>query len=234
MKRLMHLGLFVFLALLSTSGSKVSAQSYVNLLNDAELSHWMKPNGDPVHRSEDGTSGWRMEDGGILHLSGNGGNLLSREKYGDFDLWFEYRISEKGNNGIKYRVAQYNRDWLGLEYQIQDDAAFPNMSPKHLTASLYDIVAQSSPIFERDYRPLSEFNVGRIILQGNQIRHWQNGRLIIDECVGSSRWLKAVSESKFRDREHFGQNQHGHLMLTDHNSETWFRNVFIRRLDKCP
>ncbi len=220
------------LAVVIMFGSTASAQDYINLLSGSEMAHWMKPSGESVRLAGEGEPGWRIEDGGILHLSGSGGNLITRDEYGDFELWFEYKISPKGNNGIKYRVTQYDRDWLGLEYQIQDDAAFPGMAQKHLTASLYDIVAKSSAITEREYKPLDEFNVGRILVQNNRLRHWQNGHLIIDECAGSDRWLKAVSESKFRDRKNFGQNQTGHIMLTDHSSETWYRNVFIRSLCK--
>ena len=205
-----------------------TAQQYTNLLQDSSLSQWTKPNGDPVGE------GWTLEPGGTLHLAGKGGNLISKDEYGDFDLWFEYRISEKGNNGIKYRVQTYGNSLLGLEYQIQDDHSFPNMADKHKTATLYDLFTPSQPIFKQEYRPLDEFNVGRIVVQNNRIRHWMNGRLIIDECSGSLRWLDAVQNSKFRSHENFGQNQSGRLMLTDHNSEVWYRNVYVRRLDGCP
>lgn len=207
----------------------VGAQSYINLIEDASLSRWMKPDGSDVTNT-----GWKLESGGVLHLSGRGGNIVSREQYGDFDLWFDYRISEKGNNGIKYRVREYGNSLLGLEYQIQDDAAFPRMAEKHRTASLYDLISLSQPIFERNYQPLSEFNTGRIIVQNNRLRHWMNGRLIIDECSDSTRFEQAVNNSKFRDKPEFGRNRVGRLMLTDHNSEVWFRNVYVRRLDSCP
>ncbi len=204
-----------------------NAQQYVNLIPDSSLSHWMKADGSPA------SGGWQLEPNGILHLSGKGGNLITQEEFGDFDLWFEYRISEKGNNGIKYRVQKYGSALLGLEYQIQDDAAFPDMAEKHKTASLYDIFVPSQSIFQREYKPLEEWNVGRIVVQNNRIRHWMNGRLIIDECSGSARWMDAVQQSKFRNHDGFGQNQAGRLMLTDHGSESWFRNIYVRRLNSC-
>ncbi len=206
----------------------VQAQSYVNLISDQSLSHWMNADGSDV------TKGWTLEPGGILHLSGRGGNIVTREEYGDFDLWFDYRISEKGNNGIKYRVREFGNSMLGLEYQIQDDAAFPRMAEKHKTASLYDLLSTSLPIFERRYKPLEEFNTGRIVVQNNRLRHWMNGQLIIDECSDGPNFEQAVQNSKFRDREGFGRNRVGRLMLTDHNSEVWFRNVYVRRLNGCP
>ena len=210
------------------SPSWAFAQQYVNLLQDSSLNHWTKQNGDPVV-----DTGWSVEPGGILHLSGKGGNLITRDLFGDFDLWFEYKISEKGNNGIKYRVQKYGNSMLGLEYQIQDDGSFPNMADKHKTAGLYDLFVPSQPIFSRQYLPLDQYNVGRIVVQNNRLRHWMNGRMIIDEHVGSDSWTEAVQNSKFKNHEAFGQNRLGHLMLTDHGSEVWFKNIYIRRLDGC-
>ncbi|MFO0425961.1 MAG: DUF1080 domain-containing protein [Planctomyces sp.] len=223
------LSLLVFFSLLVLLLPAAEAQgpAYTNLLSDAGLSMWMKTDGSAV------SGGWLLESDGVLHLKGDGGNIITREQYGDFDLWFEYRIASKGNSGIKYRVTQYDTSWLGPEYQIQDDAAFPDMGDKHLTASLYDLISISQPIFRRSYRTENEFNVGRILVQNNHVRHWQNGNLVIDECFGAPRFQAAVSESKFRDRAGFGTNRVGRLMLTDHHSEVWFRNVFVRRLDSC-
>ena len=63
-----------------------------------------------------------------------------------------------------------------------------------------------------------------------RIQHWINGQLTIDECVGTSRWHDHIRSSKFSDRAGFGQNHLGRIMLTDHGSEVWYRNVYIRRL----
>ncbi len=207
--------------------STCSAQQYLNLLENRSLDHWMKPSGEPVGE------GWTFDSDGALHLTGKGGNIVTREDLGDFDLWFEYKISPKGNSGIKYRVRQYGNSWLGIEYQIQDDAAFPNMAPKHRTASLYDIIDQSSSILQRKYQPLDQYNVGRVVVQNHRLRHWMNGNIIIDEMDCSPKFDDAIRNSKFRDQEGFGKNTLGKLMLTDHGSEVWYRNLYVRRLDTC-
>ena len=219
---------FASLSILLLTSLRADAQQYTNLLPDRSLAQWMLPNGTAVE------SGWQFEADGTLHLVGKGANIVTREEYQEFDLWFDYRIAARGNNGIKYRVQKFDSSWLGLEYQIQDDAAFPDMAGKHLTASLYDVFEKSSPILERKYAPLTEFGVGRIIVQNNRIRHWLNGQLIIDELDSSTRFAEGIANSKFRDNEGFGRNVSGRLMLTDHGSEVWFRNLYIRRLDSCP
>lgn len=211
--------------LISTRASY--AQQYVNLLENRTLDAWMKPDGSSVNE------GWTFDSDGTLHLTGKGGNIVTKNDYGDFDLWFEYKISPKGNSGIKYRVQKYGNSWLGIEYQIQDDAAFPNMAPKHQSAGLYDILDQSSPILSRKYSPLDQFAVGRVIVQNHRLRHWMNGNLIIDELDCSPKFEEAIATSKFKNEAGFGKNTVGKLMLTDHGSEVWYRNLFIRRLDSC-
>ena len=218
----------LFLVAAILPGTAALGQQYSSLLPDRSLSQWMLPDGADV------TQGWTFDTDGSLHLSGKGNNILTREEVGDFDLWFEYRISEKGNSGIKYRVMKYGNQWLGLEYQIQDDSAFPKMSAEHYTASVYDLFDTSSPVLQRNYKGGDVWSVGRIIVQQNRLRHWMNGNLIIDERDDSPRFAEAVQNSKFKNQQDFGRNRQGRLMLTDHGSEVWYRNVFIRRLDGRP
>ena len=209
------------------SAGNAVAQNYTDLLQDRTLHHWMLPSGGTVEK------GWIFDPDGALHLVGKGDNILTHCEYQNFDLWFDFRISEKGNSGIKYRVQKYGSSWLGPEYQIQDDSAFPKQSAKHQTASLYDLVDRSHEAFERRYLPLSEWSVGRIIVQNNRIRHWMNGNLIIDEHTESQHFSDAVNASKFKSTAGFGTNCSGRIMLTDHGSEVWYRNVFIRNLNGC-
>lgn len=202
------------------SGSLAQGQ-YINLLKDRSLQQWMTQSGDPVEK------GWTIEPDGTLHLSGRGGNIITRQQFCDFELWFEFRISEKGNSGIKYRVRKYGKSLLGCEFQILDDEAFPKLPRNHLTASLYDIF----PPMPNPTRRFTgdEFNVGHISVRGNRIQHSVNYQQTIDVCAGSAKWNTAVADSKFDKRVCFGQNRMGRIMLTDHNSEVWYRNIFIVR-----
>ena len=213
---------FTLLALLFLIPSSTDAQQFTNLLGN-NLQHLMKPDGQDVG------SGWNLNSDGVLHMSGGGGNIVTREEYGDFELWFEFRISEKGNNGIKYRVQPFDGNWLGIEYQILDDSGFPKIGRKHLTASLYDLT-DTIPATTR-LKPVGQYNIGKIRVEGGRTQHWVNGQLTIQEPLYGERWNSMVSDSKFKNREGFGQNSMGRIMLTDHKSEAWFRNVFIRRLN---
>ncbi|MEP3481824.1 MAG: DUF1080 domain-containing protein [Fuerstiella sp.] len=213
---------FAILILLTFCSLKsASADSWVNLLKDQKLDHWMKQDGSKPAAT------WQFENG-WLHLNGKGGNLITKQEYSDFELWFEFRISEKGNSGIKYRVQKYGERYLGLEYQVLDDPAFPKLTDEHKTGSLYDLVTPSAAA--KRLNPQGQMNVAKIRVQGNRIQHWINGQLLIDERVDGPNWLEHVSNSKFKNHAGFGQNQLGRIMLTDHNCEVWYRNVYLKPL----
>ena len=49
------------------------------------------------------------------------------------------------------------------------------------------------------------------------------------EC-GSEAVKAAIAKSKFRNVKGFGDKIKGHILLTDHRDEAWFRNLKIREL----
>lgn len=211
------------------SPSIASGQQWQALFNGIDFQGWTQQNGKPV-----ASPGWTAE-GGMLHLdrrNGRGGNLLSEEVYGDFEMVFEWKLAKGANNGIKYRVNRFDGQVLGIEYQVIDDVNNPSLRKKHKTASLYDIY---EPIEHQLFRPEGEFNRSRILVQGNHIQHWLNGHLVNEALVGSEEWNERLAKSKFHDVEGFGVIPTGHIMITDHSDEVWYRNMFIRRLDvQCP
>ena len=156
-----------------------------------------------------------------------GGNLLTQARYGDFELVFEWKLASGSNNGLKYRVNDFDGRFLGIEYQMIDEVAKPQR-PKHRTASLYDIY---EPREHDVLRLAGEFNRSRIVVCNNYIQHWLNGHLVTQATVGSEQWQQQIAESKFSDVEGFGVIPTGHIMLTDHGDEVWYRSLFIRQLD---
>lgn len=226
----MAVRLALFLTFTFFSLQPASANEWINMLEGQSLNRWMKQDGSKPSAT------WQFNDG-WLHLNGQGGNLITTEEYGDFELWFEFRISEKGNSGIKYRVKKYNGNYLGLEYQVLDDNAFPKLPESHKTGSVYHVV---TPIpSEKRLKPVGEVNVAKIRVQGNRIQHWINGQLLIDQRVAGTDWKALIQKSKFKKHDGFGENQIGRVMLTDHNCEVWYRNIYLKPLSSsiscsCP
>jgi hypothetical protein len=200
-----------------------SAEEEMSIFDGRTLQGWTTLDGKPV------TKGWEVVDG-VIHLdtsAGRSGNIVTDREYGDFELEFEWKIAERGNSGIKYRVRQYGNRVLGCEFQILDDASHPQLRGKGSTGSLYAVY---EPIPDMKLNPAGEFNHSRIIVHGNRIEHWLNGDQIMVAWVGSAEWHRRIGESKFSDVEGFGQNRFGKIMLTDHGSEVWYKNLTLTPL----
>lgn len=172
--------------------------------------------------------GWKVEDGILKKIGGErGGDIITDEKFDDFELIWEWRIGAKGNNGLKYLVTEDRSSAPGHEYQMIDDKGNPDAAngAKRLTASFYDVLPPSS---ESLPKPAGEWNVSRIVVQGSHVEHWLNGRKVLEYELGSDAVKAAVANSKFKGASGFGTKIKGHIMLTDHGDECWFRNIKVR------
>jgi hypothetical protein len=172
--------------------------------------------------------GWKVEEGVLKKLDGvRGGDLITEAEFGDFDLSWEWRIAPKGNNGIKYLVTEKRRGAPGHEYQMIDDLENSDgkLGPRHQTASFYDVLP---PVADKSPTRAGEWNQSRILIQGNHVEHWLNGKKVLEYTLGSPELKAAIARSKFKNAAGFGEKIAGHIMLTDHHDECWFRNLKIR------
>src|SRR5436309_2527317 len=87
--------------------------------------------------------GWRVEGGLLKKIGGErGGDIITVEKFNDFDLTWEWRISPAGNNGIKYLVNEDRPDATGQEYLLIDDERINDavVDPDRATGTLFDLM----------------------------------------------------------------------------------------------
>lgn len=191
---------------------------------------------EPVHlalsdftnvNGESPGEGWQSEGDGTIHLAGKGGgNLLSKNDYTNFVMEWEWKVCEKGNNGVKYWVTKVGgKEWLGIEYQMIDDSGHPDglRGGSHTTASIYDI---KEPVAGKKLKPAGEWNISKIVVQDGKIQHWLNGELACEADTTTPEWKEMVGLSKFKNKEGFAPGK-GKIMLTEHGDETWFRNIRI-------
>ena len=172
--------------------------------------------------------GWKIEDGILKKIGGEqGGDIITEQTFDNFELSWEWRISAGGNNGIKYLVTEDRPSAPGHEYQMIDDAANEDgkVGPKHATASFYDVLP---PSLDKSPKPAGEWNSSRVLIQGNHVEHWLNGTKVLEYELGSDTVKAGVARSKFKNSPHFGEKIKGHIMLTDHHDECWFRKIKIR------
>ena len=175
-------------------------------------------------------AGWEITDGMLKTVPKvNGRELITVRKFTDFDLTWEWRIAPSGNNGVKYLVTEQRPDAPGLEYQMIDDKGNEDskVGPKFVTAAFYEVLP---PLKDRPLKAAGEWNQSRILVQGNHVEHWLNGRKVLEYELGSEQVKRGVASSKFKKFPDFGTKIPGHIMLTYHWDECWYRNIKIRDL----
>jgi len=175
-------------------------------------------------------SGWMVEDGLLKKLpKQRGGDIVTEAKFDNFDLRWEWRVAAGGNNGVKYLVTEERPSAPGHEYQLIDDTGHPDgkLGAKRQTASFYDVLP---PAADKPLKPVGEWNESRVLIQGNHVEHWLNGAKVLEYELGGETVKAAVAQSKFKNSAGFGTKIAGHIMLTDHQDECWFRNIKIREL----
>jgi hypothetical protein len=170
---------------------------------------------------------WVVEDG-CLHLLKNssaGGELVTVETFDNFEFEWEWKLAPKANNGIKYFVTEARPDAPGHEYQMVDDTT--ETRPKHQTASFYDVLPTQVPT---KVNPPGEWNQSRLVVQGRHVEHWLNGVKVLSYEIGSEELKAALAQSKFKQAAGFGDKIKGHILLTNHYGDTWYRNLRLRDL----
>ncbi|MHC5026798.1 MAG: 3-keto-disaccharide hydrolase [Planctomycetota bacterium] len=176
--------------------------------------------------------GWEVDDHAIhVKSGGGGGDIITRDMYGDFELSIDFRVAERANSGIIFRVAEkHGAPWqTGPEFQILDDFGH-GFGPDdiHSTGAVYDLF---TPDKSKVLRPAGQYNTARLRIEDGRVEHWLNDRLIARYRIDDEEWRSRIAGSKFNPYEGFGVQPRGHLCLQDHGDDVWFRSIKIRDLD---
>jgi len=184
------------------------------------------------------SKGWKAE-GGVLSISkgGGGGDLITDAKFGDLEMTWSFKLGEKANSGVMYRVAETNGATYetGPEYQLLDDGTFAaNPTDPHSCGALYDLY---NPAEGKVMNPAGQWNQGRIYLRNGVLQHWLNGRKVVeaklfdDAGKPTAEWAAKIAGSKFKDMKGFGVMPSGHLAFQDHgDTEIALKDIKIRDL----
>jgi hypothetical protein len=173
-----------------------------------------------------------------------GGDIITRERFSNFELTADFKTSPGCNSGIKVfvqpNISPIDKltgrptgvgSAIGLEYQILDDERHPDAklgrNGDRKLGALYDLIPAGP---NKHVNPMGEWNHARIVSRGKHVEHWLNGEKILEYDRGSAAFREAVAQSKFKNIPGFGEWADGHILLQEHGSRVSFQNVKIRIL----
>ena len=201
-------------------------KNFVSLFDGTSTDQWMNAKSGKFPEK-----GWVIEDGCLKHVAkGGGGDIITRGKYEQFDFRFEWKVAKGANSGVKYFIIR-ERGSLGHEYQVLDDENHPDgaKGANRQTAAFYDVL---DPAKDKPLKLVGEFNSSRILVKGNTVKHFLNGKIVLTYKLGSDELKASIAKSKFKNLKVFGQRLAGHILLQDHGDAVWYRNIRIRDLGK--
>jgi hypothetical protein len=176
----------------------------------------------------DGTLHCKALDETVTGVGDKRADIMTTDEYENFELSFDWKIGAQGNSGVMFRVTEEFEQpyYSGPEYQLMDDAGFPNETPNHLNGSNYGM----HPAGKTNTKPAGEWNTSKLVVNKNHVEHWLNGDKVVEYELNSPEWLAMKKAGKWNEAAGYGAAIKGHIVLQDHGSEAWFRNVMIKPL----
>jgi len=172
-------------------------------------------------------AGWRVE-GGVLSKDGKVDDLVTQDAFGNFELELEWKIGKAGNSGIFYRgTREYDHIyWSAPEYQLLDDANTED-GKSRLTAAGSDFALYGGPAGV--VLPFDQWNKTRLLVKGNHVEHWLNGKKVVEYDFKSADWKSRVAASKFASYPNYGLAPAGLIGIQgDHPGALAIRGMRIR------
>lgn len=205
-------------------------EGFVPLFNGKDLTGWKGLVADPIKRSkmdaktlaqeqakadEEMRNGWKVENGELI-FTGHGNNLATVKKYGDFEMFVDWKIYDDGNKngdaGIYLRGTPQVQIWDTS--RVKDGAQVGS-------GGLYNNQKyESKPVKVAD-NPLDEWNTFRILMEGDRVTVYLNGELVTDHVTLENYWD--------RNLPIFPEEQ---IELQAHGSRIAYRDIYVREIPR--
>jgi len=192
-----------------------NAEGLVDIFNGRNFDGWAGP-----------IDNYEVRDKAIVCKPGKGGTIYWNSTLTDFRARLEFKLPPGGNNGLAIRYpGEGDTAYVGMtELQVLDDnyeQVRGPIDPRQAHGSAYGMVAAA-----RGYqRPIGEWNVQDVTVQGSRVRVELNGTVILDAD------LSAVDPSTYMGgRAHPGVTRtEGYFGFAGHSDPVMFRHVQIGR-----
>lgn len=150
---------------------------------------------------------WYVKDGELL-FSGHGDNLCTVKKYGDFEMYVDWKIEPQGDAGIYLRGTPQVQIWdtsrVSVGAQVGSGGLYNNQ--KH----------ESKPSVVAD-NAVGEWNTFRIVMKGDRVWVDLNGVNVVNNVVLENFWDRKLPI--------FPTEQ---LELQAHGTVVYYRDIYVR------
>lgn len=216
MWRWIGIGALAGSAICSAAENQLSAEEkragFVLLFDGATMTGWVDP-----RESQPAGTAWTAEDGCLKATAKPKitEDLFTKRTFRDFELRWEWRISAKGNSGVKYRIQKHffvlerlpgerfeatvgrslDHPLASRPAKAQDYVAgFEYQMTDNQTNgdALSNLKHTAGALYdmeapERDAaKPVGEWNQSRIVVRGKHVEHWLNGVKVVDADLDSA------------------------------------------------
>jgi hypothetical protein len=196
-----------------------------SLFNGKDLTAWKGLVGNPISRAKmkpeellkaEAEANIKMQndwivENGLLVFTGHGDNLCTQEKYGDFEMLIDWKITADGDAGIYLRGTPQVQIW---------DTARRDAGAQVGSGGLYNNQKnQSKPLVVADHK-IGEWNNFHIIMKGDKVTVFLNGVKVTDEVVLENYWDRTLPI--------FAKEQ---IELQAHGTYVAYRNIYIRPIE---
>ena len=200
-------------------------KGYEPIFNGKDLTGWQGLVENPIVRSKmtkevlakkqqeanaKVSNNWSVKDGYIV-FQGDGANLCTIRKYGDFEMIVDWKISKNGDSGIYLRGSPQVQIW---------DVARMDAGAQVGSGGLYNNEkARSTPLVVAD-NPIGEWNTFHIKMIGDKVTVYLNGALVVDNVPMENYWDRKLPI--------FPEEA---IELQAHGTELYFRDIYVKELN---
>jgi len=178
---------------------------------------------------------WFVTDGNIM-VDGEGGgeeqqDLVTNKTYRKFAFTVEYKLSKGSNSGIIFQAKEdpkYKYSYeTGPEFQLIDhDAWYDPLEDWQIHGANYAMY----PPKAKPYNPVGEWNRLLLVVDGNDVTQIINGVETASYTKYSDEWNTKRNSGKWTDFPDWGKFDEGPVVIQNHGTKLWFKNVKIKEL----
>jgi len=187
-------------------------------------SNWQPLLVDDLSNAAFKAGSWKYTRGVLERLGG--GDLWTKDKYGDFVLDLEFKVTPGANSGVFLRCGDL-ADWINTTIEIQVHETTDGTQYGQCGA-VYDIMSPSKAV----NKPAGQWNSMRIKAQGPRLQVVMNDEVIED--INLDQWTEAGKNpqgtpNKFK-YAYKDMPRVGFIGFQDHGAAVSFKNIRIKPL----